>query len=44
VLTSHDPAGGLAGADLALGLRAGRTELLAPAAQVSRDEIGALYR
>jgi heme exporter protein A len=44
VLTSHDPAGGLAGADLALGLRAGRAELLAPAAQVSRDEIGALYR
>src|SRR3954452_25204930 len=44
VVTSHDPVGGLLGADLALGLRAGRTELLAPAAQVSRDEIGALYR
>jgi heme exporter protein A len=44
VLTSHDPVGGLAGADVALGLRAGRAELLAPAAGVTRDEIGALYR
>jgi ABC-type transporter Mla maintaining outer membrane lipid asymmetry ATPase subunit MlaF len=44
VLTSHDPVGGLLGADLALGLRAGRTELLAPAAGVDRDAIGALYR
>jgi heme exporter protein A len=44
VLTSHDPVGGLGGADLALGLRAGRTELLAPAASVDRETIGALYR
>jgi heme exporter protein A len=44
VLTSHDPAGGLAGADVALGLRAGRAELLAPVAEVDRDAIGALYR
>jgi heme exporter protein A len=44
VLTSHDPVGGLGGADLALGLRAGRTELLAPAATVDRETIGALYR
>ena len=44
VLTSHDPVGGLQGADLALGLRAGRAELLAPAADVGRDAIGALYR
>jgi heme exporter protein A len=44
VLTSHDPVGGLRGADLALGLRAGRAELLAPAAQVDREQIGALYR
>ena len=43
-LTSHDPAGGLAEADLALGLRGGRTELLAPAADVSVADIGALYR
>jgi heme exporter protein A len=44
VVTSHDPAGGLAEADLALGLRAGRAELLAPAAQVTLEQIGALYR
>jgi heme exporter protein A len=44
VVTSHDPVGGLAEADLALGLRAGRAELLAPAAGVDRDAIGALYR
>jgi heme exporter protein A len=43
VLTSHDPVGGLHGADLALGLRGGRAELLAPAATVDRDAIGALY-
>jgi len=44
VVTSHDPAGGLAEADLALGLRDGRAALLGPAAEVSADEIGALYR
>jgi heme exporter protein A len=44
VISSHDPAGGLAEADLALGLRAGRPELLAPAEQVSVSDIGALYR
>jgi heme exporter protein A len=44
VVTSHDPVGGLAEADLALGLRAGRAEILAPAAGVDRDAIGALYR
>ena len=43
VVTSHDPAGGLAEADLALGLRAGRAELLAPAADVTPPRIGALY-
>ena len=43
VLTSHDPVGGLQGADVALGLRAGRAELLAPATSVTRDAIGALY-
>src|SRR4051812_22889102 len=43
VVTSHDPVGGLRDADLALGLRAGRAELLAPAAEVSREAIGALY-
>ncbi len=43
VVTSHDPAGGLAEADVALGLRGGRAELLGPAAGISRDEIGRLY-
>jgi ABC-type multidrug transport system ATPase subunit len=43
VVTSHDPAGGLAEADLALGLRAGRPELLAPADQLHPDDVGALY-
>jgi ABC-type multidrug transport system ATPase subunit len=44
VVTSHDPAGGLAEADLALGLRGGRAELLAPADRVQSHEIWALYR
>ncbi len=44
VVTSHDPAGGLAEADVALGLRAGRVALLRPAGEVGADEIGALYR
>ena len=43
VVTSHDPAGGLEQADLALGLRDGRPVLLAPASQVTPAEIGALY-
>jgi len=43
VITSHDPAGGLAEADVALGLRGGRAELLGPAAGIGRDEIGRLY-
>jgi heme exporter protein A len=44
VVTSHDPRGGLAEADVALGLRAGRTELLRRADGITADEIGALYR
>jgi heme exporter protein A len=44
VVTSHDPAGGLAEADLALGLRGGRTALLGPAGQIDAAEIGRLYR
>ena len=43
VLTSHDPVGGLVGADLALGLRAGRAQLLARAADVTPAQIAALY-
>ena len=44
VITSHDPRGGLAEADLALGLRGGRPALVGNAAQFTPDEIGALYR
>ena len=44
VVTSHDPAGGLAGADVALGLVGGRTALLAPASDIDVASIGALYR
>jgi heme exporter protein A len=44
VITSHDPEGGLAEADMALGLRGGEPALLAPARDVTAAEIGALYR
>ena len=44
VISSHDPAGGLAEADLALGLVGGRTALLAPAHEIDPGQIGALYR
>jgi heme exporter protein A len=44
VVTSHDPAGGLAEADVALGLRDGRAELLRAAPEVGPGEIGELYR
>jgi heme exporter protein A len=44
VLTSHDPRGGLAEADLALGLRGGRAELLGKAAEVDPAAVEALYR
>ena len=44
VVTSHDPAGGLDDADLALGLRDGAAVLLAPADAVDPAQIGALYR
>jgi heme exporter protein A len=44
VITSHDPTGGLAEADAALGLRDGRAVLLAPAADVTAAQIGELYR
>jgi len=43
VLTSHDPVGGLPGADVALGLKGGRVALLAPAAKVSPEQIAELY-
>jgi heme exporter protein A len=44
VICSHDPGGGLAEADLVLGLRAGRPVLLRAAADISVAEIAELYR
>jgi heme exporter protein A len=44
VITSHDPAGGLVEADVALGLRGGRAVFVEPADRVRNAEIGALYR
>jgi heme exporter protein A len=44
VICSHDPGGGLAEADLVLGLRAGRPALLRRAADVDVAEIAELYR
>jgi heme exporter protein A len=44
VISSHDPGGGLAEADLALGLRDGRPVLLRAAADVDSGEIAELYR
>jgi heme exporter protein A len=43
VICSHDPAGGLAEADLVLGLRAGRPALLGEAADVEQGAIAELY-
>ena len=44
VICSHDPSGGLAEADLVLGLRAGRPALLRAAGEVTPAEIAELYR
>jgi heme exporter protein A len=44
VVASHDPAGGLAEADVVLGLRAGAAAFVAPAQEVDAERIGALYR
>jgi heme exporter protein A len=44
VVTSHDPAGGLAEADYALGLRDGRVALCAPVAGVDHAAVEELYR
>jgi heme exporter protein A len=43
VVTSHDPAGGLAEGDIALGLRGGRVALLAPVAEVDERRVRELY-
>jgi heme exporter protein A len=44
VITSHDPGGGLAEADVALGLRGGRPALLAQARAVDARAIAQLYQ
>jgi heme exporter protein A len=44
VICSHDPTGGLAEADVVLGLRTGRPVLLRPAATIDPGEIAELYR
>jgi heme exporter protein A len=44
VLISHDVELGLEEADLVLGLRGGRPELLAPAGEVGADDVRGLYR
>jgi len=43
VVTSHDPTGGLRGADLALGLKAARVTFLARADQIAPQQIAELY-
>jgi heme exporter protein A len=44
VICSHDPAGGLAEADVVLGLRGGRATLSESAGRVGVGEIAELYR
>jgi heme exporter protein A len=44
VLTSHDPAAGLAEADLVLGLQGGRQAFLGTPAQIGLDAVTDLYR
>jgi heme exporter protein A len=44
VVCSHDPSGGLAQADLVLGLRAGRASMLRAAGEVGAGELAELYR
>jgi heme exporter protein A len=44
VICSHDPGGGLAEADVVLGLRDGRVALARGAGDVSHEEIAGLYR
>ena len=43
ILTSHDPGGALAEADLVLGLRQGRAAFLGPAAEVDEAKLRELY-
>jgi heme exporter protein A len=43
IITSHDPVGGLVGADVVLGLRGSRAQIVAPAADVTAAQISKLY-
>jgi heme exporter protein A len=43
VISSHDPTGGLAEADVALGLRAGRPALLGAAGEIEPADVAGLY-
>ena len=43
VLTSHDPQAAIQEADLVLGLRAGRAQLLARPKELDPDRLKALY-
>ncbi|MDX6682985.1 MAG: heme exporter protein [Solirubrobacteraceae bacterium] len=43
IVTSHDPVGGLVGADVVLGLRGSRAQLVARVADVTPAQIAALY-
>ena len=44
VIASHDPTGGLAEADMVLGLRGGRTQLYAAAGELDAARVAELYR
>ncbi len=44
VIASHDPTGGLAEADMVLGLRGGRTHLFAAAGELDAERVTELYR
>jgi len=44
VVTGHDPVAALRDADLVLGLRGGRAAIAGPAADVTDDDVRALYR
>jgi heme ABC exporter ATP-binding subunit CcmA len=43
IITSHDPVGGLVGADVVLGLQGSRAQIVAPAADVTAAQISKLY-
>jgi heme exporter protein A len=43
VISSHDPSGGLAEADVVLGLRGGRAVVLRDASEMDSNTIGEIY-